>query len=971
MRHDLGLASSKGFTFVLKPTFALCQPSLHTPRRSFTFPSLSSRWKYKKTFVLSPTTDQVSLSTSETVDIDNANQTEPLPSAKVKGTATLAPETRELTHALLQEDSGRVKESIKPLTASNSPPSLDFGHKHTEKCPPITVTSAVKSSKFYKVKQKAHAKEGKASKADNIEWKGLDPAFPQRVWTILESAFNREHYLKRDISLSRKMHSYLQFITTPTSDTPGTALLLHFDDKRYIIGNAHEGLQRAGLQIGGKLFRSGDLFLTGRTEWQSTGGLLGMIMAIADAAKASAASKAETARLKQHYKRKRAEEEGQRRWKILDAKPDASPSQATPTPASTQTVEEDLVLRLHGGPNLTHTLATARSFIFRKGMPIKVFEHIRRKKTVDNAERDWEPTWSDNRIQVWAMPISPPGVSELNEGPEISSPRKRSLGEFMTGERPSRTEILDQWSVFPIPPEGQKERNQQTRELAVSKMFSSEWNPDNLMEMPLREVKMPAIIFVRDQVTKELARYDGPTPDGTAPVPDINILVHRAWPGALVDHLPPTKRSSTAMSYIIRSHKMRGKFRPAAAQERNVPPGPLWQALASGSSVQSSDGVTVTPNMVLDPSKDGAGVAVIDLPSSEYVQNLVDRSEWRVERIMSGVEAVIWILGPGVIHDQTLSKFIEGRPELQHIVSSPERCPNYLSMTSAASMAIRHNQIDPTRYAIPVHSNAIPSTSGNPSNATETSFKNCQPTRRGLRLQLEPKFGISEEAVVPILNTALLLRESSQDVLKLSQAARQEINSPTIQAKTLSQDLPSPDAEIICLGTGSSMPSQYRNVSATLLRVPGCGSYLMDCGENTLGQLKRMYTAPQLAELLQDLKLIWISHLHADHHLGLTSVIKAWYEEVHGKDEVKRQRPTMVEQMVNPAKLLEDGKRLFVVGPELMTRWLDEYSSVEDFGYDQLVPLVSFPVHHRAIDVCSLEWNGTNVGFNVSIDPRM
>ena len=872
-----------------------------------------------------------------------------------------------LSRALPRKGPGSVKGSTQPLIPSKVAPTLSTQPKHTKKRPPVTAKQPPKRSKSSKVKQTVKVETWKALealKATEGQWRILDPPIrPER------------DQKGRSGSENNKMHSYVQFITTPTSDTPGTALLLHFDDKRYIIGNAHEGLQRASLQIGARIFKSKDIFLTGRTEWQSNGGLLGMILTIADAAIASTASKAETTRVKLENKRKREEAEGQREKKILDAKPDSSPSWiAAPTSAKFQSVEEDPTLRLHGGSNLTHTLATARAFIFRKGTPIKVLEHVEDEESADIAERYWEPTWSDGRIQVWAMPINPSTVLEVNEGPIPDPPRKRSLGEFMTGDRPSDKEMLDQWSIHPMPQEGQEERNQEIRKYAVSEMFSSAWSHDDLTEMPLRQVKMPAALFVRDRMTKELTRYEGPTPDGTAPVPDINVLVRQAWPGASIDHLPSTKRSATAMSYIIRNHRLRGRFRPAAALERKVPPGPLWAALTSGSSVQSSDGVTVTPEMVLEPSKEGSGVAVIDLPSCEYVNSLVHRPEWKSAKVMSGICAVLWILGTGVIQDPTLLKFIESQPGVQHIVSSAERCPDYLAMTSAASMAIRHNQIDPARYPVPVYSNAPPTLS-KPSDNGETSSqalsRSYQPARRGLKLTLEPKFGITEEAVVPILNTALVARQTSQDVLKLSQAAIREIDSPAAQMETLSQNLPSPDAEIICLGTGSALPSQHRNVSATLLRVPGCGSYLMDCGENTLGQLKRMYTAPQLAEILQDLKLIWISHLHADHHLGLTSVIKAWYEEVHGNDEVKRRRPTIVEQMLEPAKLLDDGKRLFIVGHEHMMRWLDEYSSVEDFGYDQLVPLVSFPINQRAIDICRLEWNGTNVGFNVSKDPKV
>ena len=816
-----------------------------------------------------------------------------------------------------------------------------------------------------KIFKRKKADEAKADKAKAAR-KKADRKKAELKHRILNLTDNLVHNLGDPAD--SKMRSYIQFLTTPTSDTPGTALLLHFDDKRYIIGNVHEGLQRACLQLGARVYRCKDMLLTGRTEWQSNGGLLGMILTLADAANASASSRADTARLKLERKRRREEEESQRKKKKkLDAKADDSPPQATPTPWVTQSREEDPTVRLHGGPNLTHTLATARSFVFRKGVPIKVFEHIEKEEKVDNEERDCEPTWSDSRIRVWAMPINPAGAFQANEGPKPDSIRKRSLGEFMTGKGPSQQEVLDQWSITP---ENQEERNQQIREFAVSEMFSSAWSHDNLTEKPLRNVKMPATLFVRDPITKELTRYEGPKPDGTAPVPDVNVLVRQAWPGALVDHLPSAKRSSTAMSYIIRNHSVRGKFRRAAAIERKIPRGYLWAALASGSSVQSDDGITVTPDMVLEPGKEGSGVAVVDLPTSEYVHDLVNRAEWRSEKVMSGVEAVVWILGPGVVHDQKLLNFIKGQPGVQHIISSPDRCPDYLPMISASFMAIRHSQIDPARYAIPVHSNAVPARLGDLSDASET-FKLCKSATRGLRVQLEPKFEVTEEKVVPVLNTARVVQETSQIVLKLSQAAIKEISSPAAQAELLSQNLPSPDAEIITLGTGSASPSQYRNVSATLLRVPGCGSYLMDCGENTLGQLKRMYTAPQLAELLQDLKLIWISHLHADHHLGLTSVIKAWYKEVHGKDEEKRRRPTLPEQMSDPAKFLEEGKRLFVVGHEHLSRWLEEYSSVEDFGYDQLVPLVSFPINMRANDLCSLEWNGVNVGFNVSKEPKM
>jgi len=76
------------------------------------------------------------------------------------------------------------------------------------------------------------------------------------------------------------------------------------------------------------------------------------------------------------------------------------------------------------------------------------------------------------------------------------------------------------------------------------------------------------------------------------------------------------------------------------------------------------------------------------------------------------------------------------------------------------------------------------------------------------------------------------------------------------------------------LGTGASRPSKYRNVTSQFVRIPGVGLTLFDCGEGTLGQLWRLHGS-RLSRILADLRCIFVSHLHADHHLGLTSLLSA------------------------------------------------------------------------------------------------
>ena len=79
--------------------------------------------------------------------------------------------------------------------------------------------------------------------------------------------------------------------------------------------------------------------------------------------------------------------------------------------------------------------------------------------------------------------------------------------------------------------------------------------------------------------------------------------------------------------------------------------------------------------------------------------------------------------------------------------------------------------------------------------------------------------------------------------------------------------------EIIFMGTSSSSPSLLRNTSAILVKLNENKSILMDCGEDTLGQLIRFYGESNYLKELVKIKAVYVSHLHSDHHLGLYSLI--------------------------------------------------------------------------------------------------
>jgi ribonuclease Z len=77
------------------------------------------------------------------------------------------------------------------------------------------------------------------------------------------------------------------------------------------------------------------------------------------------------------------------------------------------------------------------------------------------------------------------------------------------------------------------------------------------------------------------------------------------------------------------------------------------------------------------------------------------------------------------------------------------------------------------------------------------------------------------------------------------------------------------DLDVVFLGTSASAPTARRGTSALLLRRGG-DRLLLDCGEGTQRQLLRSTVG------LVDLEHIFLTHLHADHYLGLPGMLKTF-----------------------------------------------------------------------------------------------
>jgi ribonuclease Z len=454
-------------------------------------------------------------------------------------------------------------------------------------------------------------------------------------------------------------------------------------------------------------------------------------------------------------------------------------------------------------------------------------------------------------------------------------------------------------------------------------MFNSDWALDRLFETRLGDVKATDRPWVRGE--NGLERYTGKMAHEDPSVADKIVLMRAPWPSISTTALPPTKPDNTSISYVAKNNGRRGKFDPKAAKALGVDVRD-FKLLTKGESVKGTDGATVTPDMVLGPGIAGTGFALLEVPTIGHVQGLLARPEWTAADLMDGVHIFYWSLGRGVFEDASLQAFMKERPDIKHVIMAPDVSPNMITYESFAALQTSLGRVDPDRYPILDFNNR--------SKDVVAAVPSSVVGRTGMIAKLLPNYQFDESETVPFP----ALEEAAQlepKIEALAKEAAERVKQPEFleAVEKDEQDIPDRDTIIIPLGTGSSMPAKYRNVSSTFIRVPGVGCYLLDCGEGTDGQLRRALGDEEFKRAMLDLKAIFISHMHADHHLGLASVLARW-------NKITRDNG-------------QPDAKLTICAPHQLSTWLTEFAMVQDIGYPRLIVVkngTTVEGGHRSID---------------------
>ncbi|XP_038069577.1 zinc phosphodiesterase ELAC protein 2-like [Patiria miniata] len=365
------------------------------------------------------------------------------------------------------------------------------------------------------------------------------------------------------------------------------------------------------------------------------------------------------------------------------------------------------------------------------------------------------------------------------------------------------------------------------------------------------------------------------------------------------------------IAYICKLHDMHGRLDVQKAKDMGLKPGPEYGLLKAGKAVTTPDGKEIKPEDVLQPTTPGAVFIILECPSEEFVESVVNNetmSRYQADCGDNTATLVLHMCPENVINDARYHGWMQRfGPTTEHLIFNPT-CH---SVTHAASRRIQaklnliHKDVFPL---LPVQETdavqqEIASTEDSPGNVRIHKAESY------LRYHLRPHTGWDREFVQspsnqPFIEEAMALTGFKERLDELGNQLTEH------QQRCSTEDSPR-YPEVVFLGTGSAMPNKERNVTGILLNLSKSQSMIMDCGEGTFCQLCRFY-GDRVDDILANLQNIFVSHLHADHHGGLIQILRQW-------------KRVMVERG-------EMNKNLILVGPKRMLIWLNNYhASCESF----------------------------------------
>ncbi|KPM06758.1 ribonuclease Z, mitochondrial-like protein [Sarcoptes scabiei] len=324
----------------------------------------------------------------------------------------------------------------------------------------------------------------------------------------------------------------------------------------------------------------------------------------------------------------------------------------------------------------------------------------------------------------------------------------------------------------------------------------------------------------------------------------------------------PTDHS---IAYVLLAKDKVGKICIEKCKKLKLQPGPKLALLKKGESIDH-DGSIITPDQVLGPTEKGNAFIILECLTIDCLKEMFEKFNTFTQYLDDkDLELIVHITTEEVKNSSLHQKWIQQfDPNTKHLFLTDKNHYD-LGLISSSKLQIILNSID-GRF-----------------------FKNLEEKQRNFFAD-DFKRSIVENCPNMTTYNIRPVRKDSQFELLEPDCCRLEsdeiknqafdainhyefpINDQKLDNGTIHDRDESP--RVLFLGTGSSCPGKQRNTSAIMIRNASNRSIMLDCGESTIIQMNRYFGSKNVADVLANLELIFISHFHADHHFGLIKLIK-------------------------------------------------------------------------------------------------
>ncbi|XP_037822795.1 ribonuclease Z, mitochondrial [Lucilia sericata] len=410
-----------------------------------------------------------------------------------------------------------------------------------------------------------------------------------------------------------------------------------------------------------------------------------------------------------------------------------------------------------------------------------------------------------------------------------------------------------------------------------------------------------------------------------------------------------------AITYICKLKPRPGALNLEKCVEHGVPPGPLLGLLKNGIDVTLEDGTVVKSSDVSEPNENPLAFMFLDIPSKDFLGNLEKHREILLNTNINTdntpqMPLVVHFSPAEVIKDELYQSFVKQFPaKTQHIYLNNEQ-NTFSGYIAAHRIQYQLNLLNPRVFPLLAEASSWSNNLSAKLKKTKLaedelndkdgvkesddkdkhlmdlnamSYYHFRPRKgldRTLEVKLSPQEYIEETHVLEEFPS--LLQKLKEDFKHLKEAS---VTAPQYPVITF-------------LGTGSCIPNKTRNVSSILIQAKEDSFILLDCGEGSLGQIQRFFGCSKAQEIVKNLKCIYVSHLHADHHIGLIGLLTERLKLLGNQEDMEKVlllAPKQIEPWLNfyHERILNIKNSYELIGnAEIMEEALEFKENQTDFG---------------------------------------